>query len=314
MNRKTAITGPVFLFLVFSVFSTEIFINTGIPYASGKLTIDHEHDYMDDNLWYRDTIVFSGGSKVTFMDLNAYPLKPPDSYDNWYGFNGGIVFPDTLSAIGYRHSDSLNKYGLGHSPREGEFSFTTGNPDIIWDKALSYPDSLVPCDTFAYVCYGTGSQIYLIKAKHLYDFGGWETIHGLESMSTSRAENFNSLVYIKTLQNTHIKLQISDLTIHSSPNFTSLSKLTFRWAVDSLGNGLFKHDPVNIKQNPFKSQDIKLNTMRNIKRIDVYDLLGRKISTLPPNIDIENFKGVNGVCIVQFVGKGFFNRKIMTLK
>ena len=56
------------------------------------------------------------------------------------------------------------------------------------------------------------------------------------------------------------------------------------------------------------------NSLWNIKRIEIYDLLGRKIKTLPANADF-NLKEVNGIYIVRLVGKDIKKQfKVMLTK
>ncbi len=64
---------------------------------------------------------------------------------------------------------------------------------------------------------------------------------------------------------------------------------------------------LGIQKKPVNSQRLMVNRMKNIKTIEIYDLMGRKIKTLPANADVSKWQKGNGVYVVRYVGK---NRNI----
>ena len=132
------------------------------------------------------------------------------------------------------------------------------------------------------------------------------------------------IVYIKTPDSSHIKLQISEITLDeevvNGPDSTfintRLGSFKLRWAVDSLGNGKFKKDnaEINVKNgltgsknnvifyslvngHPylFLSDKISLN---NASEIRVYDIRGRTIVS-------KHIKSLRPISLSQF-SKGIY--------
>ena len=61
-------------------------------------------------------------------------------------------------------------------------------------------------------------------------------------------------------------------------------------------------------------KDLSINNWESIKKIEIYDLSGRKIKTLPANADI-NWKEGNGIYIVRLIGKDINRQfKVMLTK
>jgi hypothetical protein len=113
------------------------------------------------------------------------------------------------------------------------------------------------------------------------------------------------------MQISKVRIAFDTLGINNKIN-SFFSSLEFRWAVDSSGNGTFKHDPVFIYNKKYSKQNIEFNTMSNINSIEIYDLMGRKIKTLSANTNFSNCKEINGIFIVRLIGKGF-TRQIKTV-
>jgi hypothetical protein len=67
---------------------------------------------------------------------------------------------------------------------------------------------------------------------------------------------------------------------------------------------------VSIKK-PVNGPCLSVNSLKNIKSIEIYDLMGRKVKTLPAN---ANWKMRSGVYIVRYIGEGFVNKKILYLR
>jgi hypothetical protein len=65
------------------------------------------------------------------------------------------------------------------------------------------------------------------------------------------------------------------------------------------------------EKNNFK--DLSINNWYNIKTIEIYDLMGRKVKTLPAD-GFESWKKWNGVYVVRFVGTNVIQRKVVYLK
>ncbi len=55
-------------------------------------------------------------------------------------------------------------------------------------------------------------------------------------------------------------------------------------------------------------------TVTGYKTVEIYDLLGKKVKTLPANADFHKWKAGNGIYIVRFTSEGVVNKTLMYVK
>ncbi len=243
------------LILIISAFlpvsGRNTFIETD-PYAHGEILIQHtttNHNYFE---WFEDTITFSMGTKITFVYMDQFVTR--DAM-----FLGGLVFLDSTSHLSYKFNESLKKTYNWNPPDyfPGEHTFTINNPDTSWYTSTAFPISLAPCDSFVYFDKINRSTITFYQAKLL--FGRYDyTNHPTPYTITAAQENYNAIMYVSTDQGIHFKIQIEKVTIKATPvsptlDNSELQHIKLRWAVDSLGNGLFKTDSSAIIQGVYSN-------------------------------------------------------------
>jgi hypothetical protein len=66
--------------------------------------------------------------------------------------------------------------------------------------------------------------------------------------------------------------------------------------------------------NAVNGQRLSVNGFKNIRTIELYDLAGKKIRTIPANTGNIHLRGSMGIYVIRFIGKGFVNRKVVYLK
>lgn len=66
-------------------------------------------------------------------------------------------------------------------------------------------------------------------------------------------------------------------------------------------------------KKPYNNPQFVNSNFQNVKRIEIYDLMGRNVKTVSPNA-FKNWKGISGIYMVRFIGDGFINKKIMYVK
>ncbi len=293
MHLKKVIAAIFVLLYSGIIYGNEIVVNV-TPYASGFIIIHYPfwHKSKDINKWYDDTISFSTGTKIAFMELNQMITRN-------YLAAGGMVLIDSISSMHYKFSEKSEKIYENWDPSnfyQGMYLTTVKNPDTNWNESMRYPDSLAPCDTFVAFNPGNPDSIVFIKSRSIY------TINfslGTYLWYTWEIENYNSICYLKDCNNNHFKVQIAELdTIQKNqgPLGTGVYPDTFIffWAADSCGNGIFKHDPTAnktiqqtesetemifiSKQNgrPYLHLSNSVNTVKEIT-VDIYNLKGRRI-------------------------------------
>ena len=69
-------------------------------------------------------------------------------------------------------------------------------------------------------------------------------------------------------------------------------------------------ETTNIKK-AVNSEQLTVNSLKNFKTVEVYDLLGRRVKTLPAKAFV-NWKEGNGVYVVRLIGSNF-KRQTKTL-
>lgn len=212
--RKVLLT----ILIVVSFVSTKtIHVNVDTAYSSGEFTIDKVVWVHDTN--ENDTVVFSNGTVITF--INSYGM---------HSGAGGLCVLDSVSTLIFKG--------------EGEKDFSFHECDIYktenkiaenWYWVNSLPDSQFEADTFTVGDIDNGQRY---QASYFYVMSGQDG----GPAHFYLADDSKCMNYIST-EGITLKLQLYDQGVWEGNEFESgdIGNLKFRWAVDSAGNGLFKH-------------------------------------------------------------------------
>lgn len=256
MPVKNLLLTLLLTFFTFPLYGRDTVINIS-PYSYGEIIIPYNLQNTNINKWYEDTITFSSGTKIAYMELNQMITR------NYLAY-GGLVFIDTVSSVYYKFNESLGKYnGIDTlNLSQGMYSATINNPDTIWNEAMHFPDSLAPCDTFVYGLYGSRDDVICSKARCIYKI--YSTYVDNYTYHTKNEEGYNSILYVRDLNNVHLKIQIYVFKTVEKQNMntdTFPDTIKVLWAADSCGNGIFKHEPVSNKYNLSNKIEEKTNTI-----------------------------------------------------
>lgn len=283
MAIRKSVELSILLLLAANSFAKQIPIQVA-PYASGEVVFKWEDNSQHGRtLWHPDTISFSNGTKITLVEQDLYIVR------NFSG-KAAIAIIDSVSSVGYKYSSSLKRSWRGDTSWAGNYSKTEGNPDTNWNEVWSYPDSLAICDSLI-----TGktpqSDKLIVKAKLVYNLH--RDLGFTNPYFTYIESGYNSILYIKAQKKFHMKIQINQIIIVPSGWSTYPYTINLLWAVDSLGNKQFKHDPVTIQQVDFNKKSIgfvmsesngtiRYSIPQSSHRIEInlYALNGKKIKTL----------------------------------
>ena len=255
-----------FLFLLCTgILARDTLINLE-PYSSGELVVPGvlRGGGPGSVEWYKDTITFSNGVKVTFGNIATRCMT-------YYGM-GNIIFIDTVSVIGYEYHTGIHR-SKWTTPILAGMYIATANVLASWNAAKQYPDSLAICDSSAAVEDGQDSTFFL-RTKILYSAGYSMT----DPVKTNLNSERHGIVYIKA-GGVHLKMHVSKITTRTTLMEDTLpDTVTCLWAVDSLGNGVFKHDPVFIKNN---KKNVPIYYSKSLtKGAQVFDVFGRRVKIL----------------------------------
>ncbi len=292
MQVKRTISALLLIFSTFSLYGDDTLITVS-PYSSGEMSIPGIKTAArnnDPNDWYPDTISFSSGTKITFMALNQMITR-----GMVFGI-GGLVFIDTVSTVYYKFNNSLEKKLEYWNPSEymqGMYTNTENNPDTNWNEAMIFPDNVASCDTFVIGIWGPDSldTLIFLKSRCIYSKRVEITSN---ATSTTALENYNGILYVKGLNDVHLKFQVHDFKILYTGMHEWPDTIKLFWAADSCGNGIFKHDPTSnkpINKIETKCNDVFISNHNSIKylhlskrlktdkecRIEIYNLKGRRI-------------------------------------
>jgi hypothetical protein len=147
------------------------------------------------------------------------------------------------------------------------------------------------------------------------DYRVWET-------TTARVGNDVFIGYLRSNADERVKMILFDNLLNPKTEqlpFPDTSKTVDLFsnsatAIDS--NSIFIAYIIDFDPNAIKKGTAPpaLHNYYGVKSIEIYDLMGRKVKTLPAGATFLSLKKGNGVYVVRFVGKGFVQRKIMILK
>jgi hypothetical protein len=247
---------PIFLFsfiLIFSILCISDTIDVSRPYSSGIIGLSS----------YRfDTLLFSNGVNVSPCYYRTGTAEEIFDYHS-------IVLEHYLLA-GFKHVQTAN-YQYESMDSISYYS----NNDTNWVESIALPDSLIPLDQII-----DGWQDYTIILRN----GKW-IIRSYASVSEPRKEftlkGFNIIIYVKTKIN-NMKIQICNAHFIVKENSynpkieISLDSLQIRWAVDSLGNGIFNFT-TDVNSDRFNPASKNLTKTQTRECSSAFNLLGMKL-------------------------------------
>lgn len=228
---QLAKTIVIFTLILFPSFAKVITINVDTAYSSGDLLIEEVHG-IDDSFENNDTLLFSNGTMITFASV----------FGMHQGY-GGLMILDSTSTLTFK--------GSGKQEQQGNFfgSVTKNKTLEQWYETTSLPESTFTADPFQMDFDNNTHQ-----ASYFIHSSGGETTPYIDRNLT---EDFAAINYIST-GNSNIKLQLYNCDEYEGSgeymDGNDVSNFMIRWAVDSVGNGIFKHTLPNplIEEYDFK--------------------------------------------------------------
>lgn len=270
------------------------------PYSNGEITINLNSDDWENSLpgcKSSSRHTFSNGLSLTVVEVNQ-------GVTGGYYATGGLVFLHHLSQCFYKKTETINNIpSEGHY--WGDYSLTM-NSDVNWNQATSFPDDsqLLNIDS---IYYSDKPDFY--KGRPIYEvrkpIGDWDTYYDTLIPFTN-----DQLIYVKSYINTYMKLQVSKVALQD--------EIRIRWAADSLGNKMFRHDPVGIVSdfNKAPTPTIKQTSIekvvgnsftipsKKVKSIEVYSLNGKLLAkknvTDIMKVDLSDMQMSEGMKIIRF--------------
>ncbi len=238
MNRK------IILLLVMAFYISAMAHTTSVsiiqPYSPGEISL----------LPDQDTVSFSNGIRIFSMEFVA-PVNTPESGLFYYA----IVFQSPSGKFVYKYNPAISLTKPVMPPYvtlekgAGYFYSATGNNDTNWISANMIPLQTFPSDSLfkgepdSTIC-GYNGKILFSCEKSNDIFYPW--------ISGRPFSEYNSIVYFlpSSPGNNAMKIQTTSLKIDTlyvstpTPNSPSsqviMTQIKIRWAIDSLGNGVFK--------------------------------------------------------------------------
>jgi hypothetical protein len=170
----------------------------------------------------------------------------------WYGGIGSIC---TSGSVAYKSNPSMITKWVGSQKVNfnnitgkncADWTQTTGNPDTVWAYSNHIPLITYPIDSL--ILRVSSTDIVLMSAKCLY-YSSEPCCDAVRTTETHSVPNSNSILYFlpSSPLNPNMKLQVISVEIDSSSteppgsifrNYV-VTGFNLRWAIDSLGNGVF---------------------------------------------------------------------------
>ncbi len=240
------------------LYSNVIEIDVDEPYANGEMWLSNISEGLGGmHIWSDDTIVFSNGTMLAPMDF--YVLHRPTSATLR---SLCFVIVDTVSSPFFKYSNDIYKdyslYNFQNPDPDTQCCHSGRLFDTLWNEAMQFPDSCAGFDSVMIFEGDLPDTLIPIGYSWSRSFFG-KSYPSFYVHNFGPSDSYSAIFYIKTENSTHLKLQVDDYTIDSSTTSMwgknkHLGNYHFRWAADSSGNGVFKHDQVNITKPYSKSK------------------------------------------------------------
>jgi hypothetical protein len=281
------IFGLLIIMCISIPFAHDTLISTAISYSSGIIHMNADSD----------TVSFSNGVKIFSLVFTSPVGIPEDT--TWFG---GIAFSNSSGKIVYKNDSSLITQGssMGSHPvpevlsriHMALWTTTIGNSDTMWSFAPRIPQSMYPADSLYIRTSETEISQYMVKFLYYSQIpkNEFDT-----NIVTNYPQNTNSILYYlsSSSMGSNMKFQVASIIIDTStktvPSGTYMKRvvsgMTIRWAVDSLGNGLFHQSTsilTELKNSVMKAKTasckfLKLNNSNHLSSKGTYvSLLGEK--------------------------------------
>jgi hypothetical protein len=288
-------------------FAHDTLISTAIPYATGMVHLNVDND----------TVTFSNGLKI-FSLVFEYPKQIPEE-KTWCG---GIAFGCTSGGVAYKRDPSLvtrwvggQKIPLEHftGKNVADWCETTGNPDTIWGSATNIPSIIYPMDSL--LLQVSTTEIARMPVKVVYS-SSVPCCDVIRTITTRMYTNSNAILYFLSSppSNPNMKLQVVSIEIDSSstePHGTLgifknyvVSGINFKWAIDSLGNGVFDNSTSIAKDASHAVYTSSTKTGKYLK-LTSSDQRNSKNSLSNGN-DYQAYFSLKGEKVCGISGKGVF--------
>lgn len=238
------------IFIFFNpVFANVISVS---PNSSGALILDLELNSYHTG--FVDTLSYTNGVTIYIRKFVVAFTDGGSCRELYY------ISPDTSTVeLWYEEKDSMETvYGnieMGIMPEKLEYGFfsSTISSDTLWYKSKVFPSLLK--NEFDSLANDYNSEDSVVCGKpfiHYYLYNSIGSFFPTDSMY--RVPGFNTLFYGRSkVDNLNFKFQIhsvSELKGSASNNYCDYK---FLWAVDSLGNGVFKNDSlVSVNEKTYK--------------------------------------------------------------
>lgn len=222
----------IFIIVINFAHAKTININVDSAYSSGEFTIDDiEYESID-------TVKFSNGICIAFF-------KAPVGGGMGLEAHGGLTVIDSTSIVRFDGERSRSKR---ETRRDWEFIYNHRKIVKNWYKTETIPQTEYPADTLGYQ--RNDSIHFRHPAFYFFEVWGPEGGTPFDDVDEGMTDDYKAICYIKALNGTNLKLQIYDYSKRLEklgPDqywCQSIDNFSFRWAVDSAGNGNFKHNIV----------------------------------------------------------------------
>ncbi|MBD3239806.1 MAG: hypothetical protein GF331_04420 [Chitinivibrionales bacterium] len=247
--------------------------------ARADTLIDLSAPYTKGEAWFEtggngqtDSIHFPGVATALLQSRTS--IIPEDC--TLYGY---VSFDTTLpSSLGYRHDSSIALSEFWSWSAHGYI----GNPDTVWEDATAFPDSLHVLDLLTVDVYARGKYCYLnnlptlCSQPHLW--------------SAYINPNLPAIIYMRGSNDRSVKMQIAECVVESSLVHADtglhlskeVTKVLIRWAADSAGNGVFKHENAAIhfprSAPPVAGSACHQSGVQPLSSRPYFDLRGRPVA------------------------------------
>ena len=254
-----------------SIYPETHYIELDSTYCNGQIQLYFPSVGSPDDT-YEDTILFSNGLKLigikdmvelVYMGIGDRVFFIPEDFNKWG--NKKVENPDTLTfTIEHNNIEPNNFYR---------------NDDYIWEAALIFPDSLIPLEKLYSIMNNDSIEVKAVYTSYTWyheQMMQWFVDRLLLDGTIQEPQIF----YIESFEGRKFKFQLK-------VGERDYDSILVSWAADSMGNGIFQNDTLNIN-NPYTEQNYKdafpkfskmknhiyFNDIKPNTKINIYNLQG----------------------------------------